>query len=459
MTLGYWRAEAHTQLRVTVAAMRGHKVPNPADAYALIAARSTLYTQLARATQLLIGGRPVPEVPARAGAALLLGRHGQTLTRFYVGVHAAAVVDHQYPHSAENTSDLTQAAHRAADAIAVIGDILASHVTPGRQASTPEGEAIRRGGGVQAAMAAIARLSIDAIALDRQLPAWLNRGDDPFTASYRPVLDVATWVANSRLGAIARALISHADRQPMLLDELDINRGPQHPAPAVTTVDEARTAIAAVRTWLWQHPDQATLAHLQLATQIGLAVHTRTDDPGTTIVRRWRAAAVTAAQLRGTPATDVGGHAEAELAEVLRWARTSLNQPDLEPDAEQTPRRLAAITAQLPALAGALQRGLANAVQRKDLFVGSAELHRPAGSLIYRATQRWRPATPVDELVRELAGSLGRLRRPLGDGASPVATPPAAQAFPLAPRLEPGVAGHHGRPARSPGEPAPRRGR
>ena len=42
-------------------------------------------------------------MPDRASAGLVLGRHGQSLTRFYVGLRAAAVVDERLPPAPEFT--------------------------------------------------------------------------------------------------------------------------------------------------------------------------------------------------------------------------------------------------------------------------------------------------------------------------------------------------------------------
>src|SRR5262245_38730662 len=100
---------------------------------------------------------------------------------------------------------------------------------------------------------------------------------------YRPVAEVARWTTSSRLGAVARELISAARSQPGLHD-LDIARSPLHPAPAVATADDAIAAVRAGRTWLWQHPDRVTGAHLQVGTQLGLALHILTADKGSATI-------------------------------------------------------------------------------------------------------------------------------------------------------------------------------
>jgi hypothetical protein len=434
MTIGYWHAQAQAALRASAQALSGHRASSPAEANALIAARSTVYGQLARVTELLVGGRPVPEAPTRASASLILGRHGQGLTRLYVGLQAAALVDQQYPPSPANAGSASISLRQAADAIGVIGDILASHVAPHERPRTPEGAAIRAGGGVQAALADVARLTIAALTVDNRLPTWLNRGPGPLTAVHRPVMDAARWASGSRLGAVARDLIAAAAGQPALIDELDVALQPLDPAPAVTTADDAIAAVTAARTWLWQHPDQAAVVHLQLGTQLGLAVHALSNDTDPAPLQHWREAAIAAADLRGTPALDVARSAAGELAEVLRWARVQLNPTDHGPTDERL-RQLGRLAEHLPTLASTLYRGARHGVQRRDLFVRDAVLRRPSGSLIYRTTQRWRPALSTDDAVRTLNRHLSQLHRQQqvpagGDGTRPA----VANAFPGPPR-------------------------
>jgi hypothetical protein len=219
MTIGFWRAEAGAALRATAEVMGGQRAASAADANAVIAARSALYSQLARVTELLVGGRPAPEAPSRGSASLILGRHGQSLTRLYVGLRAAAMVEHRFPPGPANIGGAGRSLRHAADAVGVIGDIVAGHVVPQQRPRTPEGAAIRAGGGVQAALADVARLAIAALTVDHRLPAWLDHGRDPLSVTYQPVVDAARWATGSRLGAVARDLIAAAAGQPLLLDE------------------------------------------------------------------------------------------------------------------------------------------------------------------------------------------------------------------------------------------------
>ncbi|MFI7511581.1 hypothetical protein ACIBSS_32710 [Micromonospora aurantiaca] len=375
-----------------------------------------LYQQLARLVELLVGGQPATEVWGKAAAALVLGRQGQNLTRFYVGLRAAAVVDRRLPPAPAIVSGAAQPMRRAADAVGVMGDIIASHLTPGWHPDTLEGAAIRAGGGVHGGLGDIARLALAALRLDGRLPAWLDRGD-LLGQTYRPVSEAARWASNSRLGAIARELIATAKSQPNLR-ELDIARAPRNPVLAVDTVDAAITAVRAARTWLWLHPDQVTGAHLQVGTQLGLAVHIWKGErlPAT---GGWRQAAIAAAELRATPAVGPAQDVIAELREALRWCRSQLN-PGSHPHAQNEEREAARLGSEMVLTAATLYRGLRVTMRRQNLFVrGDAVLERPAGSLVYRAIPSWRPATADDDLIRDLRHALGQLT---GSDAASVTT-------------------------------------
>ena len=452
MTIGYWRAEAQAALRAAAKPVNGQRASSAAAVNATIAARSAVYAQLARMTELLAGGRPVQEGPTRASASLVMGRNSKGLIQLYEELEAAALADHEYPSSPASGSTEGASLRRAADAVGVMGDIIASHVAPGQRPRTPEGAAIRAGGGVPAALADIARLTIAALEVDKQVSAWLPRGSGPLNVVYQLVADAARQATDGRLERVARDLIAGSSGQLQLLDELDLARQPIDPTPAVTTVDEAIAAVNAARTWLWQHRDQSGAIHLQLGTQLGLAVHTIRADPDPEVLNQWRGAAIAAAGLRGIPPVDVGRHAASELAEVLRWARAQLNPAEKSPAEE-----LVRLSEQLPTLASTLYQGCRHAVGRRDVFVRHAVLRRPAGSLIYRATERWRPALSSDDNVRALNRHLSELHRQQNPPAADSRTrPQAADAFPQPPR--PGSAVASPGPAAPPPSPAPRRG-
>ncbi|MFD6608639.1 hypothetical protein ACFWD1_07095 [Micromonospora chalcea] len=427
MTIGHWHGRADRALRAAATTMRQQPPDSAADINAVVNARSGVYAQLIRATELLAGGRPAVERLDRAGATALMARRGQRLTQFYAGLRAAALVDRQFPPPASLVSGgPARSLRRAADAVGVIGDILASHVPPGQRPSTPEGFAIRRGGGVPSGLADIARLTSSLVVLDMALPGWLDHGQGHLTEIYRPVAEAARWTANSGLARTARALIAAGKEQPSL-HGLDVARSPLDPAPAIRTVDDAVAAVAAARSWLWQHPQELTGAHLQLGTQIGLAAHVATSDGVSAKVGGWRRAAIAAAELRATPPVGPARDAAGELAEALRWMRSHLAN-----GSDRTTRELGRLNSELPFLAATLHRGLFAAVRRGDLFVkAEGALTRSAGSVVFRAVERWRPARRHDDLVQDLGRGL--LERRDLENAGELGRA-AARAFPRPPR-------------------------
>ncbi|MEU2666567.1 hypothetical protein [Micromonospora sp. NPDC007220] len=404
MTVGFWHEEAQRALRAATSAVTGRRAADAGEINALMHARADLYHQMARITELLVGGRPVAEEANRATATLILGRQGQNLTRLYVGLRAAAMLDEDLPPAPAITAGPAGSLRRAADALGVIGDIIAGHLPFKRRSGTPEGRAIRAGGGVQGALADLARLTVEAIQLDRRLPAWLNRGG-PLAHTYRSAAEAARWTSNSQLGLAAAQLVAAAKLEPDLR-ELDTARSPLRPAPAVDTVDTAIAAIRAARTWLWLHPEQVTGVHLQTGTQLGLAVHVLTTGNNPDMIGGWRQAAIAAADLRATPASGPAQDAAAEIGEALRWTR-SLLVITAQEHVHQQARNPERLVSEMRLMAATMHRGLRAAVRHCNLFVrADTILHRPAGSLVYRAAPRWRPATNSDDLVRDLSRAL-----------------------------------------------------
>ncbi|MEU4472440.1 hypothetical protein [Micromonospora sp. NPDC023888] len=438
MTVGQWYNEAYQALRTASAAMGRSRTLAAADINAAVIARSAIYTQLARATVLLVGGRPAAEALDRARATAMLARHGQSLTQLYVGLQAAAVVDRQFPSSpAAVVAEPARSLRRAVDAIGVIGDILASHVPPGQTPRTPEGLAVRAGGGVQSGLADIARLTTAAIMIDMALPGWLDQRRDHLIEIYRPAAEAARWTASSRLSAVARELISLGRGQPRL-HGLDVARPPLNPAPAVSTADDAVAAVSAARTWMWQNTRELTGLHLQLGTQLGLTVRVLSSTGDPEMIGGWRQAAIAAADLRATPPVGPARDTAAELTEVLRWLR-SFGKGDHGGPGGRRLQQIARLNSELPIMAATLHRGLSAALQRRDLFVrDEGVLQRPVGSLVFRAAERWRPATRGDDIVQDLTRALvqGQDARSHRENRSP-----SASAFPSPPRPRAAVSG------------------
>lgn len=438
MTVGQWYNEAHRALRTASTTMGRSRAMAAADINAAVIARSAIYTQLARVTALLVGGRPAAEVPDRARATAILARHGQSLTQLYVGLQTAAVVDRQFPaSSATVVAGPARSLRRAVDAIGVIGDILASHVPPGQTPRTPEGLAVRAGGGVQSGLADIARLTSAAIMIDIALPGWLDQRRGHLTEIYRPAAEAARWTASSRLSAVARELIALGRGQPRL-HGLDVARPPLNPAPAVSNAGDAVAAVSAARTWMWQNPSELTSVHLQLGTQLGLAVHVLSSTGDPTMIGGWRQAAIAAADLRATPPVGPARDTAAELTEVLRWLR-QFGKGDHGQPGERHLQQISRLNSELPIMAATLHKGLSAALQRRELFVkDEGVLQRPAGSLVFRAAERWRPARRGDDVVQDLTRALVQ-----GQDADSKSehVGPSARAFPSPPRPRTSVPG------------------
>ncbi|MEU7753723.1 hypothetical protein [Micromonospora sp. NPDC049171] len=425
-----------------------------ADINAAVIARSAIYTQLARVTALLVGGRPVVEAPDRARAAAILARYGQKLTQLYVGLQAAAIVDRQFPASpVTRVAGPARSLRRAVDAVGVIGDILASHVPPGQTPRTPEGLAVRAGGGVQSGLADVARLTSAMIMVDTALPGWLDQGRGHLTEIYRPAAEAARWTTSSRLSAVAGELMASGRGHPRL-HGLDVARPPLNPAPVVSTADDAVAAVSAARTWMWQNPSELTSVHLQLGTQLGLAVHALSSSGDPTMIGGWRQAAIAAADLRATPPVGAARDTAAELTEVLRWLRSFGKGDHGGPGGRQL-EQLSRLNSELPIMAATLHKGLSAALQRRDLFVkDDGVLQRPSGSFVFRAAERWRPARRGDDVVRDLVSAL--VQGQDADSRSEHRSP-SSRAFPIPPRPRTPVAGSYWSRVDPPSGPTARR--
>lgn len=418
MTIGYWRTEATDALRAGADAMQPGQLVPAGDIYAVAAARSDVYTRLARLTSLLLGGPPVGEVASRTVATDLLLARVPDATRLYGGLRGAGLLKQEFPPAPAEVGEAASRLRRAADAIGVIGDILASHVTPFRRPQTQEGLQIRARGGVAGGLADVGGLVIEAIAVDRRLPDWLGGAGQHPEMDFHPLSRSANWAVNSQLQAAARAVEAAGAGRPRLLDELDLTRQPLEQPATPATVDEAAAAINASRRWLWQHPDQIGVAHLQLVSQLGLALHSLVDVPDSPARSRWREVAAMVADLRGVSPTDTARDVAGEVREVLHWLHGHHDQGE----AADQHAELQPLAARMPVLASTLHRGLDRALQAKNVFLPDTLLQKPAGSLIYRAVERWRPATRFDDLIRDLSRSLWLLADP--ETAAPA--PPSA---------------------------------
>ncbi|GGM22577.1 hypothetical protein ACFFX1_11040 [Dactylosporangium sucinum] len=446
MTVGHWTDQASASLRAAADAMAGRDVVHADAALGVIHARRDAYAGLAHLAELLVGDRPLRPEPTRADAGAVLRDHSRThLSRMRVGLYAATVIDGPpYPPADAPRTPVDQAMRRVADAVGVAGDIIASHIQPGQRPRTPEGVAIRAGGGVRAALADVGRLTRQLLAVDAKLPGWLRRADPHDLGRFGPPAAAARWATRSRLRVVAEQVIEDGAGLEPLLRLLDAAPASRGTVPAVETADQAVAALATARTWLWQHPDQVQAEHLLLATQLGLAVHTiagahTTGDPVVQL-REWRRAAKALADLHGAPTAAPGRPAAAELAETLRWTRDRLHPRDGEP-AGQRVDQVARLHADLPLLAEALHRAVPHTVARGELFRGEPDLHKPLGKQLFYARTNWTAITQPNAATRALERAFTELE-PLDDlGALRSLQARAGQAFPRPPRPSAGAPG------------------
>jgi len=393
MTYGYWLTRARVHLGEVEEQLAGTAVTLP-ELLSAASNRSAVYRQLARHAEMLIDppvhrGRPRYVFEQRYRLAAL--RHHLRTVANDAGVSDRLAAP-------TPTTDAVRSLAAAADCLGVAGDILASHIEPFPH--TPEGVAIRAGGGVVPASIELARVAFDAIAADLALTEWLEVRTDSLGAIGEPVAAAIRRTTTGRLPAVLGDVLTIVHKGPSLLHDLPAVPAINRPGTAVSTAREAGAAVLAVRTWLHQHPQELRAVHLRLGTQLGLAatlLACRSDTDLEPAARRWRKAAQIASQLEGTRPDDDGLVAARRLNAALQWTRAALDNDDQG--------RVEALTGQLPLLAAALVTGTARAIERGDLFVPGATLERaPTG--VVRVTRRWLRATKADPPIVDLREAL-----------------------------------------------------
>ena len=171
MTYGYWFARARVHLGDTLDAMADSGPSAAADILSMTGSRARVYQQLARHAELLIdsGSMSLRDLAPMAN----LGVFRQRLRS--AADHAIA------PGPIASISPPVRSLIAAADSLGVAGDILASHLHSGTR--TPEGVAIRAGGGVLPAAVQLARVASDVLAIDLAVTGWLERANDAWRRS------------------------------------------------------------------------------------------------------------------------------------------------------------------------------------------------------------------------------------------------------------------------------------
>jgi hypothetical protein len=268
-----------------------------------------------------------------------------------------------------------------------------------------EGAAIRAGAGVQRGLADIAALATSAAHTDRAIARRVHRSHLATSAAATPLLAAIAQARTGPLPRLLRASLAAGRDQPALLHDLNPAPVTGRPVSAIATVADASTALASAQTWIWQHPDQLQVSHLQAATRLGLAVTAATHDATSPARARapWRSATIAAHDLRGSPP----GHDTHPVLDALRDLTAWITA-----HSAHAVTGLAPLAGELAALAHALDAGLHHAVARGDVFVRHHRLTGNSRHLIVHAATTWRPAIQADE-------NIAIIRQALRDAAAP----------------------------------------
>ncbi len=354
LTYGLWIDQARTHLRAAARELSAGSGPETAvDVFAVARGRCSVYRQLHRHVDLLATVAAAPLHTRRTRAVGRPDSAEQMAAAFRDELRNAAGAPDALP-PASPTSPAGTSLDAATHCLAIAADVLATHVGPGERPRTPEGAAIRAGGGVPSALADLARVAFDTIHIDLALPNWIDTADDRHRAIGEQLAAASRQATTGELPSLLRDFIAAAPAGPSLLHGLDVAPVANPVKADVRTIDDAVASLRAVRTWLWQNPTQHHGTHLRLGTQLGLAVTLLAgEDPAdhTSAARTWRRAASVAADVEGSAPTGEAEPIADTLAGVLRWTRKAL-------DGNERPQA-GALTAQRPALAEALFAGVA----------------------------------------------------------------------------------------------------
>jgi hypothetical protein len=391
---------------------------------AIVDERPRLYAVLARHCQLLTAGHQ---------AELTEGyqdRHvAGTAAEFLAALKQAATPGAPLPAGADDR--VAPEIRAASEALAIAADILATHLAPRRRPATQEGAMMRAGAGVAAGLADIADITTHAIALDRVIMQRAARAATHRRSAADPLHVAASAVIDGPLPRLVGAVRMAATGRPRLLRSLEAAPATGHPAPAVSSIQDAVAALHATRTWMWQNLAHVRTTHVQAATQIGLAT---TLLAGEGLARppvathSWRRAAIAAAQLRGTTPTGDAANVHDALVDLLHWTRDQVRQK------RPAPAGLDLLVAQLPALADLLHQATGVASTRGELFVPVTELRRRPGGPIAYAVRMWHAGRLDHDLVRDLRRALHDATEGGVAAAGPASVSPARRAFPAAPQ-------------------------
>jgi hypothetical protein len=396
MTYGYWITRARVHLGDAADKPAGAGPDSIADVLAVMSSRAAVYRQLARLAEMLIPpthpNRPAQERELSGASRLATFRHRLR----------SAADDAATPGLMVSTSLAVHSLTAAADCLGVAGDILASHLEP--RPRTPEGVAIRAGGGVVSAAVELARVVFDAIAVDLAVTEWLDLANDALRAIGVPLATAVRRTTTGTMPHVLGEVLSLAPTGPPPLHDLTAVPALDAADEHVSTAADAAARLQAARTWLWQHPDRLHAVHLRLGSQLGLAAGLLAgiDESDRLAAGWWRRAAGFASDIEGIPPTGDALTAADRLSDVLTWTRSAL-------DHREQPR-IDRITMQLASLAETLLAGAISAVERGDVFVNRTGLKRHRNG-IRRVESLWHRATSTAPEIVGLRDALEAIHR------------------------------------------------
>jgi hypothetical protein len=247
---------------------------------------------LTRPVAAMLIGSTVPRGTSPDAATRSINGHAvPTPVRLVLGLDAARGAEHHYGQPRTPDPPLAAQLRAAAAAVATIGDILASHLDPGRRPRTAEGVALRQGAGIADGLADVAAMTRTALQVDAHLQHWLHGSG--YAVLYRPVAAICRWSSDGPLDGLCRRIVE-AGQHPGLLHGLQPAAVAERRTRIVDSLPDALATFDAATAWMIQHPGHVRAAHLHEATRLAMVAlitaHGMHAQP--TGVTGWRSAAI-----------------------------------------------------------------------------------------------------------------------------------------------------------------------
>jgi hypothetical protein len=416
MTYGHWLDHAQAALAEAAAAAGRDTAGGHADTAGVMAARRRTYLELRRLAGL-ISGVDAPE--ATTGHADLLVNAGRRMSKagpgVILGAGCWAAAGPVTPSRPAPISALGRHLAEAATALSTAGDILASHLDPGRRPRTPEGAALRAGAGRTGGLADIASLAHAAVQVDRRLPRWLGRTDPTLRTVYRPVIDAAGWWTRSRYPTVLRQIAAHSDGTSVLrtLDVAPAGSRATQLRP-ITNLADITDVVDTSRAWLFGHAAQATVGQVAAAARLAIAIcATAIRTPGAAADEvgasgnRWKAVVRTLGHV-----ADLGGAVDSSIVDrcvaATGWLAGRIY--GAQPIHPQWTDTVKALHGKLLGLADASHAAMLHAVVGGSVCVRSFSDETERGferrGLIHHAAGRWQRASLDDASIEEVLDAL-----------------------------------------------------